>query len=60
MVRDASGNVTHYVINDTGTGTSGRMVPADQFHQSLDNGPAVVTDAPIRTIVAARDLNHAT
>ncbi len=55
LVRDADGNVTHYVINDTGTGTSGRMVPADQFHQSLDTGPAVVTDAPIRTPAAARE-----
>lgn len=49
LVRDANGNVTHYVINDTGTGTSGRMVPADQFHSSLDGYDAVMTDAPIRT-----------
>ena len=47
--------MTHYVINDTGTGTSNRMVPADQFHQSLDPGPAAITDAPIRTPTAARD-----
>lgn len=55
LVRDADGNVTHYVINDTGTGTFGRMVPADQFHQSLDTGPAAITDAPIRTPAAARE-----
>ena len=55
LVRDADGNVTHYVINDTGTGTSGRMVPADQYHQSLDIGPAAVTAAPIRTPAAVRD-----
>ncbi len=49
LVRDVDGNVTHYVINDTGTGTSNRLVPADQFHASLDGHAAVMTDAPIRT-----------
>jgi hypothetical protein len=50
MVRDANGSVTHYVINDTGTGTSGRMVPADHFHQSLDGHAAVMTDVLHRLI----------
>jgi hypothetical protein len=36
------------------------MVPADQYHQSLDTGPAAVTDAPIRTPAAARETAPAT
>ncbi len=48
MVRDAQGNVTHYKINDTGTGSEGRLVPAEQYHASLDGGPATVTRGQIR------------
>ena len=47
-VRDVDGNVTGYVINDTGTGTAGRVVPADQYEGSLINGaPATATNDPI-------------
>ncbi len=49
LVRDADGNVTGYVINDTGTGTAGRVVPANQYEGSLDGGPIAVTNDPIRT-----------
>jgi len=48
LVRDAQGNVTHYRINDTASGTEGRLVPADQYENSLDGGPATVTKAHIR------------
>ena len=48
LVRDAQGNVTHYKINDTASGTEGRLVPADQYENSLDGGPAAVTKAQIR------------
>lgn len=48
LVRDAQGNVTHYKINDTASGTEGRLVPADQYENSLDGGPATVTKAQIR------------
>jgi len=49
-VRDPAGNVTGYVINDTGLGTAGRVVPAAQYEGSLmDNVPATVTTDPIYT-----------
>ena len=48
VVRDANGNVTHYVINDTGTGQAGRLVPRAQYEDSLlPHGQATVTDNPI-------------
>jgi uncharacterized Zn-binding protein involved in type VI secretion len=47
LVRDANGKVTHYVINDTGTGEAGKLIPAKQYEGSLDGGPIVVTDGSI-------------
>jgi|GEM_PF-2689770 len=48
VVRNSSGRVTHYVINDTGTGQAGRLVPAGQYETSLNPGhQAVITDNPI-------------
>ena len=35
VVKDVDGTVTHYVINDTGTGEAGRKVSAKLFEQSL-------------------------
>ena len=48
MVRDAQGNVTHYRINDTAHGTEGRLVPAEQYENSLDGGPVTVTRGQVR------------
>jgi Domain of unknown function (DUF4157) len=48
VVRDSKGNVTHYVINDTGTGKAGQRVPAKQYEESLLKGvPATATEKPI-------------
>jgi hypothetical protein len=47
VVRDAKGRVTHYIINDTGTGKAGQHVPAQQFEKSLIGAPATVTEKPI-------------
>ncbi|HEY5603543.1 MAG TPA: PAAR domain-containing protein [Gammaproteobacteria bacterium] len=45
---DASGKVSHYVINDTGTGQGMRNVPATQYENSLiPNRQINVTDNPI-------------
>jgi hypothetical protein len=45
--RDSTGTVTHYIINDTGDGHSGRAVPAAVFRQSLNGQPITVTNDPI-------------
>jgi hypothetical protein len=47
VVKDANGKVTHYVINDTGTGEVGRKVTAQQYEESLLKAPATVTEKPI-------------
>jgi hypothetical protein len=47
VVRDSNGKVTHYVINDTGTGQAGRRVTAEQYEGSLLKAPATVTEKPI-------------
>lgn len=48
VVRNSSGRVTHYIINDTGTGQAGRLVPAGQYEASLNPGKTVaITDDPI-------------
>jgi hypothetical protein len=47
VVKDTSGTVTHYIINDTGTGQVGRRVPAKQYEESLLKAPATVTEEPI-------------
>ncbi|MBO0859039.1 MAG: PAAR domain-containing protein [Chloracidobacterium sp.] len=48
IVRDADGNVTHYITNDTGTGEAARVVPAQQYERSLRPGNRLtVTDGPI-------------
>ena len=48
VVRGAGGSVTHYIINDTGTGEAGRMAPAQQYENSLLPGRRLtVTDRPI-------------
>jgi hypothetical protein len=47
VVKDANGKVTHYVINDTGTGHVGRKVTAAQYEGSLLKAPATVTENPI-------------
>lgn len=45
---DSSGNVSHYVINDTGAGQGMREVPATQFENSLrPNRQINVTNDPI-------------
>jgi hypothetical protein len=47
--RGPDGKITHYVINDTGTGQVGRQVTAAQYEGSLlkGNAPATVTEKPI-------------
>jgi hypothetical protein len=47
--RGPNGEITHYVINDTGTGQVGRQVTAAQYEGSLlkGNAPATVTEKPI-------------
>ncbi|HKX33497.1 MAG TPA: PAAR domain-containing protein [Blastocatellia bacterium] len=47
VVKDGDGNVTHYIVNDTGSGKAGRMVPADQYEGSLKRDSIAVTDNPI-------------
>jgi uncharacterized Zn-binding protein involved in type VI secretion len=47
-VQDDSGQTLAYTINDTGAGRQGRVVPADQYANSMDGGPIAVTDNPIR------------
>ena len=47
VVRDPNGNVTHYVINDTGTGQAGALAPRAQYEDSLRGTPIAVTDNPI-------------
>jgi Domain of unknown function (DUF4157) len=47
VVKDSKGKVTHYVINDTGTGQAGRRVTAEQYEGSLLKAPATVTEQPI-------------
>jgi uncharacterized Zn-binding protein involved in type VI secretion len=45
---NSSGKVSHYVINDTGTGQGWREVPAAQFERSLRAKRKInVTDSPI-------------
>jgi Domain of unknown function (DUF4157) len=63
LVRDAEGNVTHYIVNDTGLGYAGQKIPAKQFEDSLilhPNYPATFTDQPLsyggRTASEARRL----
>jgi uncharacterized Zn-binding protein involved in type VI secretion len=52
---DSNGNLTHVIINDTGTGTQGRRVPIGQImdaNQARGTNAAInVTDAPIWTQV---------
>jgi uncharacterized Zn-binding protein involved in type VI secretion len=47
-VQDADGNTLAYTINDTGTDQAGRVVPADEYADSMDGGDVVVTDDPVR------------
>jgi hypothetical protein len=51
VVKNGEGTVTHYVINDTGTGEAGRKVPAGLFERSLmppeGKNYAVLTDGQI-------------
>jgi ParB-like nuclease domain len=59
VVRDKNGRVTHYVINDTGTGEAGKHVPVETYESSLLEGyPATVTEEPLsyggRTATRAR------
>jgi uncharacterized Zn-binding protein involved in type VI secretion len=50
---DSNGNLTHVIINDTGTGTQGRRVPIGQImdaNQARGTNAAInVTDTPIWT-----------
>lgn len=52
---DSNGNLTHVIINDTGTGSQGRRVPIGQMmsaNQARGGNAAInVTDAPIWTQV---------
>jgi hypothetical protein len=45
--RDSTGAVTHYIINDTGSGRSADRIPAAVFRQSLNGQRITVTDRPI-------------
>jgi ParB-like nuclease domain len=45
--KNANGEITHYVINDTGTGQVARQVTAEQYEGSLLKAPATVTEKPI-------------
>jgi uncharacterized Zn-binding protein involved in type VI secretion len=47
VVKDKSGNVSHYIINDTGSGKAGKLVPAEQYEKSLKRDSIAVTDDPI-------------
>jgi hypothetical protein len=51
VVKNGKGEITHYVINDTGSGEVGRRVPAGLFERSLipneANYHAVLTDESI-------------
>lgn len=48
VLRNSNGRVTHYIINDTGTGQAGRLVPAGLYETSLmTNRYGVITDMPI-------------
>jgi hypothetical protein len=48
LKKDENGNVTHYIINDTGKGTVGQEVDAKTFESSLDPElEAVITYEPL-------------
>jgi hypothetical protein len=51
LVKDKTGTVTHYLINDTGTGKAGQKIPAKLFEEALlknsEDYPAVMTDWPV-------------
>ncbi|MBP8307040.1 MAG: PAAR domain-containing protein [Burkholderiaceae bacterium] len=47
-IQDGNGKTLAYTINDTGTDQPGRVVPADDYANSMDGGPIAVTDNPIR------------
>ncbi len=47
VVKNAKGDVVGYMINDTGKGDCGVLIPAKQFEDSLQNANANVTTKPI-------------
>lgn len=48
VVKDADGNITEVIINDTGTGECGKHYPADKFEKALRPGRDMnVTKKPV-------------
>lgn len=47
-LQDENGQTIAYTINDTGSNQQGRVIPRDEYANSMDGGPIAVTDNPIR------------